>query len=311
MKHLCTIVIMLCCFSTISCSFTPRATQDYKAYRSTQKVHTLSEEEGNLKYIDKGKGEAIVLLHGVPSSGWLYRKMVDGLVAEGYRVIVPDMLGYGSSSHPRGYDIYKPEEQAKRLVSLMDSLGIQKWNHVFHDVGGMWTWELMRHHEHRVNRLVMLNSVNLKEGFLPPIQMKPGKLAKIAMWGYRNKVTNKVVINRLFKETLQQPKTMSKSDTAGYKTPLLEGKTDALYYFFTQTCSSLPDYSDVIKKVNVKTTVIWGRHDEMLQWKPQATKLQQMLSISDENVHLIDARHFIQEEKPNEVNQLIVNFLKK
>ena len=290
-----------------SCSSSVSESQDYHAFRKLQKSHTV--KDGHISYLDKGKGEAILLLHGVPSSGWLYRKMVDGLVEKGYRVIVPDMLGYGSSANPKGYEIYSPEQQAKRLVSLMDSLGIKKWNHVFHDVGGTWTWELLRDNQHRVNKLVMLNSIALADGFHPPVRMEEGVVAKTAMWGYRNGVTTDLLLDRLFEEGLKDPSKLTEADRAGYKIPLLEGKTKGMYYFFTQTCNNSPDYSDVIGKVRNPTAVIWGAHDTMLQWTPQSEAMLNKLSVSKSDVHIIDAKHFIQEEQPDLINNYIVQFL--
>ena len=293
----------------VSCSSSSSDRALYHKFRSVQKSHLT--KDGQLKYIDKGKGEVIVLLHGVPSSGWLYRKMVDGLVAEGYRVIVPDMLGFGSSDSPKGYEIYSPEEQASRLVSLMDKLGVKKWNHVFHDVGGTWTWELMRNHEHRVKRLIVLNSINLESGFYPPVRMEPGILAKSAMWGYKNGITTNLLLDRLFEEGVLEPDKLSKSDRAGYKVPLLEGKTNGMYYFFTKTCNDFPDYEEVITKMKTPTFVIWGKHDTMLRWEPLSNELMSKAKISERNVSLIEARHFIQEEQPELVNQSILKFLKR
>ena len=292
----------------LSCGTNSSELEPYLKFRSIQKSHQA--KDGELKYIDKGSGEVIVLLHGVPSSGWLYRKMIDGLVAEGYRVIVPDMLGFGSSDNPKGYDIYSPKQQADRLVSLMDKLGVKQWNHVYHDVGGTWTWELMRDHEERVKKLIVLNSINLESGFHPPVRMEPGIAAKTAMWGYRNGLTTNLLLNRLFEEGVMDPDKLSKSDKAGYKVPLLEGKTNGMYYFFTQTCNSFPNYEEVIKKVKTPTYVIWGKHDEMLRWEPQSKEMMGKASIEYQDVNLIEARHFIQEEQPELVNQLILKYLK-
>lgn len=294
----------------VSCgSFSSETSKDYQTFRISQKSHEV--QDGHLSYVDKGQGEVILLLHGVPSSGWLYRKMIDGLVEQGYRVIAPDMLGFGNSANPKGYEIYSAEAQAKRIVSLMDHLKIKKWNHVFHDVGGTWTWELMKEHEDRVNKLVMLNSITLSEGFHPPVRMKPGNLSKAAMWGYRNGVTTNLLLNRLFEDALVDPNSLSESDRAGYKIPLLEGKTKAMYYFFTQTCNHSPDYSDVINKVRTPMSVIWGKYDTMLQWQPQSEKILKTKLVSKNDVHLIEARHFIQEEQPELVNRLILDFLRK
>lgn len=308
MKRILILVAALSCFLS-SCAFQTKDPEAYYTFRAEQKSKSVN--GGELKYIDKGEGEVILLLHGVPSSGWLYRKMIDGLVLKGYRVIVPDMLGYGSSDNPDGYEIYRPDEQAKRLVSLMDQLGVKRWNHAFHDVGGTWTWELMKNHEHRLKKLIILNTIITTEGFNPPVTMEPGFLAKAAMWGYRNGVTTDILLKKLYEETLNAPGLLSESDRAGYKTPLREGKTNGMYYFFTQTCNNSPDYSDVITKADIPAMVIWGEDDEILQWQPQADKVKKSLSISDEDIHLIDAKHFIQEEQPELVNKLIIEFLRK
>lgn len=50
-----------------------KAISPYSQFRDSQKTCPL--KDGNLKYIDQGEGEVILLLHGIPTSGWLYRKM--------------------------------------------------------------------------------------------------------------------------------------------------------------------------------------------------------------------------------------------
>lgn len=304
---LCTTVILFSCkpYQTT----TLRTGQiTYEDFRSDQKSFISS--DGNLAFIDRGTGDhVIVLLHGVPTSGWLYRKMIDPLVAQGYRVIVPDMLGFGSSDSPKGYEVYSEENHAKRLLELMDHLGIQNWSHVMHDAGGLWSWELIKKQPSRIDNLVILNTIIYEEGFDPLIRMKKGVFARTAMWGYRNGVTTNVMLKNLFKSGMIE-NTLNKADIEGYKKPLLEGKTRGMYYFFTQTCQELPDYKATIQSVDLPSTVIWGAHDEFLLWSPQAAEIRQDLEIrSDSNVHLINAKHFIQEEKPEDIVQLLVEFI--
>ncbi len=279
----------------------------YQAFRNQQ--HSFQSADGTIKYIDQGVGDVIVLLHGVPTSGWLYRNMIDELAKE-YRVIVPDMLGFGSSDSPKGYDIYSESNHAKRLLALMDALEIETWNHVMHDAGGLWTFELLKQDSRRIKKLVMLNSIVFEEGFKPPMRMEPGFMAKAAMWGYRNGITTNLMLKGLFKTGLQV-NNLTKQDVEGYKQPLLEGKTRAMYYFFTQTCAALPDYTSLTQEISISTRVIWGSHDEFLLWNPQKSEVMTNLSIPQADVSLIDAKHFIQEEKPEEIVLLIQSFLDK
>ncbi|WP_109098723.1 alpha/beta fold hydrolase [Aquimarina sp. AU58] len=280
----------------------------YEDFRSDQRLYPT--DDGLLKYIDKGKGPAIVLLHGVPTSGWLYRKMIDPLVANGFRVIVPDMLGYGSSDSPEGFEIYNAENHAKRLLELMEALGIDTWSHVMHDAGGLWTWELMKQAPDKIEKLIVLNTIIYDDGFYPPVRMKPGGLAKTAMWGYRNGVTTNTLLKSLFNQGLKE-NVLNSLDVEGYKTPLLEGKTHAMYYFYSQTCNELPDYSPVFENINIPVTVIWGIHDTMLQWPPQQVRAANALKVKNEDIHFIDEKHFLQETKAKEITYKIVEFLYK
>lgn len=280
----------------------------YEDFRADQRLFPT--DDGLIKYVDQGKGPVIVLLHGVPTSGWLYRKMIKPLVDSGYRVIIPDMLGYGSSDSPDGFELYNAENHAKRLLELMASLGIEKWSHVMHDAGGLWTWELMKQAPDKIEKLIVLNTIIYEEGFYPPVRMKPGGMAKTAMWAYRNGVSTNTLLKSLFKQGLKE-NTLNSIDVEGYKTPLLEGKTKAMYYFFSQTCNELPDYSDVFENVTVPVSVIWGIHDTMLQWPPQQTRAANALNVKNEDIHIIDEKHFIQETKAEEISYKIMDFIRK
>jgi pimeloyl-ACP methyl ester carboxylesterase len=279
----------------------------YKTFRAQQ--HQFSTPEGNIAYIDKGKGDVIVLLHGVPTSGWLYRHMIDDL-AKTHRVIVPDMLGFGSSDSPEGYEIYAEANHAKRLLALMDHLNISNWTHVMHDAGGLWTWELAEIAPQRLTKLIVLNTIIYEEGFDPPIRFEEGILAKTAMWSYRSSLTNTMMLNGLFKSGLTEN---NLTDTAieGYKTPLKEGKTKAMYYFFTQTCNTLKNYEATLQKLDMPVAVIWGKNDDFLKWNPQQQRVIKDLDIAPKHITLLEAKHFIQEEQPQKIVKTILKFVEK
>ena len=261
-----------------------------------------------MKYIDKGEGSVILLIHGVPTSSWLYRKMIDGLAEKGHRVVAPDMLGYGSSANPDGYELYSQVQHAKRILELMAYLHINEWTHVMHDAGGLWTWELLKISPEKVTRLVILNTIIFEPGFNPPVKMKEGWVAKAILWLYTKKLPLAVILKSLFNDGLKK-NNLSKTDIEGYKTPLLEGKIKGLYYFFSQTCNHFPSYDSVIDNLTVPVIVLWGKHDKMLRWEPQQEQVLEALKISADNVHELDAKHFIQEEVPEEINRHILEFV--
>ncbi len=277
----------------------------YTQFRNEQ--DTFLSNNGNIKYIDKGQGEVILLLHGIPTSGWLYRKMIDTLSAN-HRVIAPDMLGFGSSDSPKGYNIYAPKTHANRLLALMDYLKIDSWNHVFHDAGGLWTWELIKQKPTKIKNLIILNTIIYEEGFHPPIRFKKGFIAKCIMLMYSNGISTNSMLKGLFKTGLME-NNLTTEDIKGYKKPLLEGKTKAMYHFFSNTCNKLPDYSNVFENLKTPKLLVWGKHDTFLVFDKMKSKVILNLNLKEENTNLIEAKHFIQEEKPKEISALILKFL--
>ena len=279
---------------------------NYSNFRESQQF--FNSKGGKIAYIDQGSGPTLLLLHGIPTSGWLYRKMIPLLVKKGYRIIAPDMLGFGSSDSPKNYDVYIEKKQAQRILELMDFLKIKEWTHIFHDASGLWTWELFKLQPQRIERLVILNTIIYSEGFKPPMRFGKNIFTKIVMSLYTFKISNNILIKNLFKMGLIE-NTLSKTDLDGYKKPLLEGKNKAMYYFFSRTCHNLPNYKELLKKLQMPTMVIWGKDDDFLKWKPQESLVSHDLRIDEKNIHQIEAKHFIQEEKPEEISNFIHSFI--
>ena len=108
-------------------------------------------------YIDEGEGEALVCLHGEPTWGYLYRNMIDPL-AEEFRVIVPDHMGFGKSETPQDRE-YTLQNHTENLSRLIDSLDLNNITFVMQDWGGpIGTAYTVRNPE-RVSRLVYMNTL--------------------------------------------------------------------------------------------------------------------------------------------------------
>jgi len=144
-----------------------QAPQSIAQHRS--RLQSFGPLDQRLAYVDEGPrdGKPMVLLHGMPTSSWLYRNIIPVLANQGLRVIAPDMLGFGASSKPADLSQYAFGLQAERLVALMRALGIPRWTQVVHDLGGPWTWELADRHPETLNGLVIMNTTAYREGFAP------------------------------------------------------------------------------------------------------------------------------------------------
>jgi pimeloyl-ACP methyl ester carboxylesterase len=105
----------------------------------------------------QGAGETVLLLHGVPDSIALWRRVVPRLVAAGYRTVAIDQRGFGESEMPKGKRNYKLELLADDAVDVLDSLGVRTAHVVGHDWGSSVAWLLAGRHPDRFLSLTTLS----------------------------------------------------------------------------------------------------------------------------------------------------------
>ena len=108
-------------------------------------------------YIDEGTGRPVVLLHGQPTWGYIYRRFV-GPVARTHRVIVPDHMGFGKSETPLGRT-YTLRTHVENLAALIDSLDLRDITLVMQDWGGPIGIGYTVRHPERIHSLVLMNTV--------------------------------------------------------------------------------------------------------------------------------------------------------
>ncbi|MFC6286983.1 alpha/beta fold hydrolase [Nocardioides sp. GCM10027113] len=111
---------------------------------------------GPVHYIDEGEGPPLLLLHGNPDWGFLYRRIVAGL-RDSFRCVVPDYPGFGLSSHPERYG-YTSAEHARVVGELVDHLGLDGMLVMGQDWGGPIGMEVASQRPDRVVGLVMGNT---------------------------------------------------------------------------------------------------------------------------------------------------------
>jgi haloalkane dehalogenase len=96
------------------------------------------------------------MVHGTPTWSFLYRHLVKALRGR-YRCVVPDHLGFGLSDRPAQWS-YRPQDQARNLARLVDTLGLKDFTLIVHDFGGPIGLSYAIEHPERVSRLVLFNT---------------------------------------------------------------------------------------------------------------------------------------------------------
>jgi pimeloyl-ACP methyl ester carboxylesterase len=254
-----------------------------------------------LRYIDAGRGTPVVFLHGLGASMYAWRKNLAPVAAAGYRVIAFDNRGFGFSGKPAtGYD---NTSYVRLTVALLDSLHLPDAVLVGHSMGGAIAADVAIAHPERVRGLVLIGSAGL--GAREPPLFRAGRWPLVGPLLFA--LRDRGLTERLLKGAYADPRKVSAVDVDQYYAPVAE-----------------PDYGRALRAVlrefrfdalagrldhiGAPTLVLWGEADRLI---PIA--LGRALAAGIPRAAFLSvprAGHAVQEEAPDEVNRLLIRFLK-
>src|SRR5690349_8363912 len=117
-------------------------------------------------------GPVVLCLHGVPTSAFLYRKVIAELAQRGLRGVAFDLPGLGVADRPTGFD-YTWTGLGRFAAAAVDALGVDRFHLVVHDIGGPVGFELAARLPERVLSLTLLNTLVAAGSFRRPWVMEP------------------------------------------------------------------------------------------------------------------------------------------
>lgn len=279
--------------------------------------------------------EPVVLCHGWPEHAFAWRHQVSALVAAGYHVIVPNQRGYGNSSRPAEVADYDIEHLSGDLVALLDYYGYEDAIFVGHDWGANVVWGLTLLHPHRVSKVINLSLPYLERGEKPWVEVMEEMLGGDFYFVHFNRrpgVADAVFesntfqfLRNLYRKNAPpaEPRPgMSLINLAKAETPLGEPiMSDSELAVFVSAFESsgftgsvnwyrnvdrnwrlLADVDPVIRH---PALMIYGDRDVVPRSENLAT------FVPNVDVVNLDCGHWIQQEKPEETNQAILEWLER
>lgn len=262
-------------------------------------------------------GKLVVLLHGFPEFWYSWRHQIDALAAAGYRVIAPDQRGYNLSDKPRATSAYAIEELAQDVVGLVAAYGRKSAMVVGHDWGAAVAWWLSLRHPEVVERLAILNvphpavmrknlTSNLKQlrkswyMFFFQLPLLPENLFKAAdcAMGARSLVAS------------SRPNAFTPIDLDRYREAWKRpGAVRAMVNWYRAALRHAPRSMPKGGRVQSPTLMIWGARDKFLGRE----LAQPSIERCDDGrlVFFEDATHWVHEEEPARVNELLLEFAGK
>ena len=252
----------------------------------------------DIAFDDTGSGDPVVLLHGFPTSRRLWRGVAPVLVQAGFRVLAPDLVGYGESRCP---DTAEPElsGQARWMAGLLDALGIDRFSLVAHDIGTAAAQILAATAPRRVRKLVLVDGVFGEEWAMDAV-------APILTWADPARL-HKVLVRRL-----RASGGDGRLDEGAVRDVLAayEGADGGAKLIRAaramrpeQTAEILP----ALRAANVPARVLWGERDAYLGIEEVGRPLADLLGAS---LVGLPCGHFAPLERPDLVAAEVVAFLR-
>ncbi|SDX39235.1 alpha/beta fold hydrolase [Hymenobacter psychrophilus] len=260
--------------------------------------------------LDYGQGEPVFCVHGVPTSSYLFRKMLRSLADQGLRGISVDMPGLGLSDRPADFD-YTFRGFARFLHQATEALGLDSYHLVVHDIGGAIGLALAAEHPERIKSLTILNMFYDVVNFQKPLPMRPFEMPVLGeaellsiqhpTWYLLFKGMGVSNISELAKEEVYAYVDLLKRDDGGKAFLKIMRQFDHSQELqdLMQRAVDHPPYP---------VQAIWGAEDPALDFEHFGKLVQDAAHLP--TVHKLASKHFFPEEKGPEIAQLITDFIR-
>jgi len=257
---------------------------------------------------EQGTGPVVVLVHGVPTSSFLYRKVISALADQGVRAVAFDFPGLGLADRPRGFD-YSWSGLARWMGAAIDALDIERCHLVVHDIGGPIGCEWAIRHPDRVLSLTALNTLLDPATFRRPWPMRPFAVRGLGELWLR--ATPKPLFAALFRHMgIADRRATSTAELLAYHELLtrLDGGRAFLRIMrgFELTEGKRRFLWDGLAGRRYPARVVWGGRDPALGLEELRTA-QRVLAVEEPVV--LPAKHFLQEDQPEAVSYAIADLV--
>ncbi len=306
--------------------------------------HFVDSNDIRLAVYEQGQGPAVILLHGFPELAFSWRHQLPALADAGFRAIAPDQRGYGLSDVPPQVSDYRASELIGDVLGLLDSLHLESAVFVGHDWGAMLLWQMAMLAPERVDKLIILNIPHFPRSPADPIELMRQRFGDdfyIVNFQDSNEADNAFandpvhffnvmmrknqISRQQFEQLPAQMKVLSLLQTMAREAsggdPLLSDEerdyyADAFarsgftgpinwYRNWTQNWQAL---AGIAQQIDIPTLFIGAVDDVLIS--PEHIEGMKPL-VTDLTIHMLeDCGHWSQQERPDEVNRVILDWLR-
>jgi pimeloyl-ACP methyl ester carboxylesterase len=290
-------------------------------------METWSVNGIDLAVIAAGSGPLVVLAHGFPDLALTWRLQVPALVAAGFRVVAPDMRGYGASSRPEPVEAYRSDVLGDDLVGLLDREGVERAHVVGHDWGAASVWPLGLTHPERLLSLTGISVPYAPPSAAPPTEIFRRRLGEdfYMLRFHRDDVipgleadvarTLALVLGGRFgdagvAESVDRPSWLTEEAFEEYVAAFTStGFGAALRYYRNLDANWRLAAQREATLIEAPSLFVTGSRDPVAQFMPAENGAQSFRNLEQ---HVIDgAGHWVHQEEADQVNTLLLDHLSR
>ncbi|MDX1641539.1 MAG: alpha/beta fold hydrolase [Balneolaceae bacterium] len=266
-------------------------------------------ERGNMHYIDEGRGNTILFVHGTPTWSFLYRNFIKNLSPQ-YRTIAVDHIGFGLSDKPSEFSGH-PRDHAGNLSEFIKKKDLKNITLVVHDFGGPIGVAAALTHPNRIKQVVLFNSW-LWETESNSEAQKADKIINSFLGRFlylRLNFSPRVLLKKGYSNKMNLSKRIHKQ----YINPFPNKRSRFALYRIAQALVGASDWyqrqwEQLSVLENKPWLILWGTEDDFFK-TDSLKKWKQRLP--DAHVRRFNCGHFVQEEKTKEAVSEIREFVRR
>jgi pimeloyl-ACP methyl ester carboxylesterase len=236
-------------------------------------------------------------VHGVPSSCFLYRKVVAELAARGLRGVAFDLPGLGLADRPEDHD-YTWTGLGRFTLGAIDALELDRFHLVVHDIGGPVGFEVAAAVPDRVRSLTVLNTIVEVDGFRRPWSMEPFARPRLGEI-YLATLVKPAFRQLFYLQGLEDRSAMAKEEIDAYVDLLKRGDRGKAFLKvmrgFERTAEKQALYVSTLHEVPYPVQVVWGAKDPALSREKHGEAARAAAGLSE--IYALPAKHFLQEDQ--------------
>jgi haloalkane dehalogenase len=267
--------------------------------------YLVTEDELRMHYIDEGRGEPILLLHGEPTWSFLYRKVI-GELQGSFRCIAPDYLGFGRSDKPVDRDWYSYDRHFESIAAFVEQLDLHELTVVVQDWGGPIGFRLCVEQRERIARLVVLNT---------GIGARAPNEEWLRFQAFMRRVDLDIEAGQLLRLSLVEP--VDDAVIAAYNAPFPTRESRVGIAAFPELVATSSDHPSAAAMLSVRqrlrffdapALVLFSDSDPIFS-RQAAEVMAELLPNAELDPPLAGAGHFLQEDRGEAVGARIAEWL--